>query len=341
MALLLAGIDEAGYGPTLGPLTVGLSLFRVPTNELATGTPNLWDLLSGGVCKEPGRGGKADAKGRIAIADSKRLKLSNSVSTTHPLVHLERGVLACLACGPDGTDAWPATDDALVERLSTCWPGHSCYGGNASPLPIAHSAAELGIATSILARSLDRAGVELVDLRCRLMPESEFNDIVRSTGSKASATSTALGEHLRHAWNALESSPEDDKLGIVCDRQGGRAAYADLLDDALPGSLITIIEETEQRSQYTVEKNGRRAGVAFLVEAETAHLPVALASMVAKYVRELAMLRFNRAWSERCVELKREPVKPTAGYAQDARRWLDEMRGSLSREDREALVRIA
>lgn len=337
MPLLLAGIDEAGYGPTLGPLTVGLSMFRLNNIDPAIGTPNLWDLLSTGVCTEPGRGGKADPKGRIAIADSKRLKLSNSVSTTHPLVHLERGVLACL----NAREQSPSTDDALLALLGTRWPDHACYQGEAAALPVAHNDAELGIAGSILARALAKSGVDLVALRCRLMPEAEFNSIVRETGSKAQATSTALGEHLRHAWNVLGSSENGTRLGIVCDRQGGRAAYADLLDAALPHSLITIIEETQTRSQYTVEKDGLRAGIAFLVEAEAAHLPVALASMVAKYVRELAMLRFNRWWSRRCVELKREPVRPTAGYAQDARRWLTEMGATLTRDDRASLVRIA
>lgn len=337
MPLLLAGIDEAGYGPTLGPLTVGLSMFRLNDIDPALGTPNLWDLLNTGVCKEPGRGGKPDTKGRIAIADSKRLKLSNSVSTTHPLVHLERGVLACLGA----IEQSPGTDDDLLGMLGTIWPSHACYQGDSASLPVAHNNAELGIAGSILARSLAKAHIDLVTLRCRLMPEAEFNHIVRDTGSKAQATSAALGEHLRHAWTVLRSSEPDTRLGIACDRQGGRAAYADLLDAALPNSLITIIEESDTRSQYTVEKDGLRAGITFLVEAESAHLPVALASMVAKYVRELAMMRFNRSWSRRCVELKREPVRPTAGYAQDARRWLAEMGTTLTREDRASLVRIA
>jgi hypothetical protein len=341
MPLLLAGIDEAGYGPTLGPLTVGLSMFRLHEADATLGTPNLWKLLDGGVCREPGRGGKADSKGRVAIADSKRLKLSNSVSTTHPLVHLERGVLACLASLPGTGGAMPLDDDGLLATLGARWPAHSCYGGEAMPMPLAHSQAELGIAGSILARALAKGKTEIVALNCRVMAEREFNEIVRRTGSKGEATSTALSEHLRHAWSVLESSSPGTRLGVVCDRQGGRMAYAGLLEAAIPGSAVTVVEQTETRSQYTVEANGRRAGVAFMVEAESAHLPVALASMVAKYVRELSMARFNRAWSRRCVEMKKTPVRATAGYALDARRWLDEMSGTLTREDRETLVRIA
>jgi hypothetical protein len=46
---------------------------------------------------------------------------------------------------------------------------------------------------------------------------------------------------------------------------------------------------------------------------------VALASMTAKYVRELAMHAFNTFWSERVPGLA-----ATAGYPVDAKRWLAE-----------------
>lgn len=335
MPLLLAGIDEAGYGPTLGPLTVASAILRVGDVDPSLGTPNLWKLLADGVCREPGRGGKPDAKGRIAIADSKQLKLSNSVSTTHPLVHLERGVLAFLAAG-NGTPV-PETDDDLVRGLAGAWPSHECYQGEPTSLPV--SGGQVGIAGNLLARSLARASVGVASLRCRVMEESEFNGIIRDTGSKAEATATALCEHLRHAWSLLKGAPEDTRLGIVCDRQGGRMAYSDLLARAMPDSTITVIEQTETRSQYVWECAGRRAGITFLVEAEQAHLPVALASMTAKYVRELAMMRFNRGWARRLVELKRPPIEPTAGYAQDARRWLAEMK--LTSAERQRIVRNA
>ena len=57
------------------------------------------------------------------------------------------------------------------------------------------------------------------------------------------------------------------------------------------------------------------------------HLPVALASMTAKYLRELAMIRLNRFFREALPE-----IKPTAGYVQDGRRFLQEVRPVI--EDR-------
>ncbi len=79
-----------------------------------------------------------------------------------------------------------------------------------------------------------------------------------------------------------------------------------------------------------------RIHIQFRPEAEEAHLPVALASMTAKLVRELAMARFNRYWCGRVAELK-----PTAGYVQDARRWLEDVEGVLCDDEREAMVRLA
>ena len=43
--LYYAGIDEAGYGPMLGPLCIGSTLFKVKDCEPAAGAP---DLLRGG-----------------------------------------------------------------------------------------------------------------------------------------------------------------------------------------------------------------------------------------------------------------------------------------------------
>jgi ribonuclease HII len=69
---------------------------------------------------------------------------------------------------------------------------------------------------------------------------------------------------------------------------------------------------------------------------------VALASMIAKLGRELLMRRFNAYWGERFNELNGRAIHPTAGYATDARRWLEEVGDDvLGRVDREALIRTA
>ena len=55
--------------------------------------------------------------------------------------------------------------------------------------------------------------------------------------------------------------------------------------------------------------------IEFCVGGES-RAPVALASMAAKYVRELSMQAFNAFWADRLPGLR-----PTAGYPTDALRW--------------------
>lgn len=400
-SLILAGIDEAGYGPLLGPLTVGLSVFEVPVSmnddgTPAGGVPNLWDVLTEGVSREAGRGGRPDARGRVAIADSKKLKLSSSVTTTHPLVHLERGVLTMVRAmerarvktgatgvsgangakeagsdvesGADESVEMSGTDSELLAALCAAWPAEEWYGAEPRVLPLAHSAGQLAIAASLLERTLAKANVTPLAMRCRVMGEGEFNqtargvaradapdqdDIVQAVG-KAATTGKAIREHMQLVWRewghaSVGAGGElKGRLGIVCDRQGGRTQYAHFLHTCFPCATIAVVEESEMRSRYVVEDargllgdgEPRRAGVSFLVEGEQAHLPVALASMIAKLVRELCMDRFNRTWGTRAGARANLELKPTAGYALDAQRWLRDMEAVLSDQERRGLVRI-
>jgi ribonuclease HII len=65
--------------------------------------------------------------------------------------------------------------------------------------------------------------------------------------------------------------------------------------------------------------------IRFEVDSESRHMPVALASMISKYTRELLMSRFQ-AWF-----LHHAPaVRPTAGYAADAKRFWQEIQPHLA-----------
>ena len=341
MRTVLVGIDEAGYGPLLGPLCVGLSAFSVCHAETDATVPNLWTLLDSAVCREPGRAGARDAKHRIPVADSKSLKLSNSSKTVHPLVHLERAVLAFAGVLHDRSFE---TDAALFDVLHAHFPRHVAYQSQPIQIPLAVNAAESGICRNILQRACASAGVRVEEMRCRVISEPEFNEIIRSTGNKGETTASAFGAHLRHVWERFSSTTHDgepSRLGVVCDRLGGRACYAGILERELRGVRVEIVEETETRSSYIVTADSKRAGISFLTEGESAHLSVALASMIAKYVREMMMSRFNTYFTSLARRDGGMELKPTAGYALDGRRWLDDASKLLRDADREALVRRA
>ena len=111
---------------------------------------------------------------------------------------------------------------------------------------------------------------------------------------------------------------------VWCDRHGGRRRYAGLVARHFGATLVHTLEENAARSSYEVPAAALR--VEFSVGGE-ARAPVALASMTAKFVRELAMRAFNTHWAARCPGLE-----PTAGYPVDAARWRREAAAVVERE---------
>ena len=348
MALILAGIDEAGYGPLLGPLCVGLCVMRIEDWKKGDEAPDLWKVLANAVARDL----KGAKSGKLAIADSKKLKLPNvaeaelSKRERHPVAHLERGVLAMLG-GMDVEAAAIEDDEMLFARLGAVMPPHVCYGGAAVKLPHSWSIEQQRLATAMLARAMQSKRVEAVDMRARIVGETEFNDLVRDKGSKAATTMVAITEHVRRVWASKAVRSEADTVSIVCDRLGGREQYAGAIAEMLgmEKQSVGVVEETPEVSQYVVqekdEEGTRKMYLSFIVEGEKHHMPIAVASMVAKLVRELSMARFNRYWGNIAEEIGEKKLVPTAGYTQDGRRWLNDVRGMVSKEDQRALVRIA
>lgn len=335
MPLIYCGIDEAGYGPTLGPLCVALSVFRVDGWTEGDPAPDLWTMLGRAVCRKTN-----DKLRRLAVDDSKKLKLANSSVKRHPCYHLERGVLSFLASAVESRPL-PASDLALMEVLGVPMPGEAWYAGEGLPAPVGCTADQLAIDANVLRTALAETGISPVRMGCQALSESVFNELVDAAGTKAAATESAWTLYLSEIWQTFcgEQAQEPVSVRVVCDRQGGRAQYGGILNRVFLDSDVVTIGETATVSKYDVicrQRPDRKMSVIFKTEAESAHLPVALASMTAKLVRETMMARFNRYWCGRIPELK-----PTAGYALDASRWLSDVRELVSPQERRILIRRA
>ncbi|MFG0273968.1 MAG: hypothetical protein ACF8QF_02810 [Phycisphaerales bacterium] len=326
-----AGIDEAGYGPRLGPLCVGCSVLRFEGQPEATpaSPPPAWLLLRAGACKQAR--GRTDR--RLIVNDSKAVLAGPPGGRAVGLSRLERSVRAFLACAPGR----PRPDDDLgvLEALGVGaglgdlpW-----YAGPARPgLP----AGEALAAANLLARTLGQKRVRIERLACRALCERTFNERREALGNKAHANFEQATAHLRWIWDAFG----DRSPFVAVDRQGGRSFYAGILRDAFPDADVALVAKGDGLSRYrldgTGEARGRTVTIEFRVGADGVHFPTALASMVAKLVRELAMARFNDYWSRRAPGLR-----PTLGYGADANRWLDDAAGLLSESERRMLVRTA
>lgn len=331
---IYAGIDEAGYGPMFGPLVVGRMVLAVPSAEVGAQAarewygPVLWEKLSLAVCRDlTGR------RGRIAVNDSKKLHTAKNKTheQTNPhkhIEHLERGVLAFASLKGEKPGHLGEWLDALGERthrdpalLPWYAPGDD-HGDGAgwTPLPLACSTGEIGVARAMLSTAAGACGLSVIDLAADVVFEDRFNRLVAATRSKASTSFTFVAGHLDAIWKQYG----EHRPVVVVDRQSGRMHYRELLSYTFPDALMTVLEENPQVSAYRLTAGERAMTVRFEVESEQRHMPVALASMVCKYTRELLMSRFQ-AWFRR-----RAPhVKPTAGYALDAKRFWHEIQPVL------------
>ena len=298
----LVGTDEAGYGPNLGPLVISATLWEAPDG---VGGEDLFGHVGHVIASEL-RHVNGAAGPCVVMADSKKL-----YSPDRGLRHLERGLWAALGLLDRSPKTWrdvwrDVAPDSLDSMRSVPW--YADYDG---PAPSACDAAEIEPLVDGLRRGLAAAGVRLVAMRSRAIFAHQFNDLVEADGSKGAALSR---QTLGLAAEMIEPLPAG-QFSMVCDKHGGRNRYAALLAEHFPERLIEVRGEGRQRSVYRFGPPDRRIEVCFRVQAESC-LPVALASMASKYLRELAMQAFNEYW--RC----RVPgLQPTAGYPLDAKRF--------------------
>jgi ribonuclease HII len=220
--------------------------------------------------------------------------------------------LALLDQQPDTwLEVWHAlAPDAVQPMLKAPW--YHDYDGR---VPIYAELPELQRLIRALEEATQQAEVELVELVSRVVFPDEFNDLVRHYDSKGAALTHLTLELVTRLIAPLEEGP----ISIVCDKHGGRNCYGRALAQHFPDPLIEVRGESRTQSVYRFGPPDRRVEFRFCVRAES-HLQVALASMAAKYLRELAMRAFNSFWRDRVADLR-----PTAGYPEDAKRFKAEI----------------
>lgn len=298
----VVGIDEAGYGPNLGPLVQAAVALRLPESD-----PGGWDAL-----KPVVRRAHEKADRRLLIDDSKK------VYTKGGLEALERGVWSIAA-----SDPYTIRDFLWSGGEVPAWGEDLCAeswfdGGDLIPVHV-DPAAEWEASEPVRAAL---GGRWFGDYRVVCAPR--FNRMVDEYGSKGTVLGRGLIELLGSLTSAVEADGEP--LVFLCDKQGGRNYYAPLLQEAFPDGWVVAERESAEESRYRVENLSRAVTITFRPRADGDSVAVALSSMLCKYLREVCMRQFNRFWSAHV-----PGIKPTAGYPLDAKRFFAEIQPAMTR----------
>jgi hypothetical protein len=252
------------------------------------------------------------------------LHIADSKSVYCPAIGLgplERGALAAFGVA----SRVPSDLNELLDTLGACGthltepaPAANVRGQElwfsddaALPLPVSQEGLTAARAAEKWRSVCEASGVRLHAIHSDVVTPRRWNEATRATDNKATALSQLHLQLLRRVWD-----PDTAVRTVVfADKHGGRNRYAELLTAAVDGRMVLCRGESRDSSVYRVGSTE----IQFEARAER-HFPVALASMVSKYVRELAMELFNRFWQTHLPTLK-----PTHGYPRDAHRFRREV----------------
>ena len=298
---VLAGMDEAGYGPNLGPLVISATAWDVNGDP---GGVDLWGIFAEIVSS-------SRTSDKLQVADSKTVYTAGK-----SIARLECSVLCLLGlAGKTPRTLKELCSDVMQSPLGLEATAPWLQDLSLS-LPVEADPDRIRKLTSRWSEVCSESGAALQQVRSDIVSAERFNALVREYDNKSTVLSRVSLALL------AQVCPADGKAStlIVCDKHGGRNRYDGLLSEALGHQLVFRLQESAELSCY-------RSGpleVRFQAKGESV-FSVAVASMVSKYIRELIMLRFNDYWTEQMPELR-----PTRGYPVDAKRFDAEVAGLLS-----------
>lgn len=260
--MIVVGVDENGLGPLLGPLVATAVTIEVDSYDAAK-------LRRRGLRLGIHDSKQTSAFGHMAWTEALSLALLEQLTGRVPQSFEE--LLTALSLDPVATLREPCPDSTRAQ----CWSADL-------PLPSFDGDLEAG---RLALQKLSRSGVEVTRVRSALACAGVLNQVFAKGGTRVSAD-LGLFERLLLDTRAQQST---DVLAL-CGMVGGIRDYPAYFSH-FPSPSVSEAKHSKRSRAYSVQGLG---DVRFVIDGDALHLPVGLASMVGKYVRELAMERHNR-----------------------------------------------
>lgn len=377
----LMGVDEAGYGPKLGPLVVAVSSWRLKDranggqcNEssehdaLSNSAPKSVSLIPETVVAQDslaldevdlferfapdiGRCAASQSQTWLRVDDSKKiLALQAGMKSIERVIFgatlqgqippTARALRELFIARPPQAKWLAATSPAretpirgeLNEALSPqayndlgCWrlPAAGSHDlpwyDQGSTQNESSGVDEWQLAAQRFQTLQAERSTQLMGVAARQVEPWEFNLACERWGNKATVLSLTTLALVKDTLESLETE-EGDSVLCRCDRHGGRAKYAALIQTVFPEFWVDVLEESKQLSRYRFQWHGRSVELRFQVRSEQ-FFETAWASLHAKYLRELAMDEFNDFWGQ-----FDKTLMPTRGYPVDAKRFFEQIK---------------
>jgi ribonuclease HIII len=319
---LIIGVDEAGYGPSMGPLVVCATAWRVPIDY---DVEQMSDRLLPEFQAKPIR----EIVLHVPMGDSKKVNrekygqqslalgakfLLNAVTSTSE----QEPIAGHLPCGSANASSLLKKIARLdAERLLTV-PWYADQPGSVEPFAMLEKF-DTTNAFEAAERKLLADGIELIGLQARILAEPEYNRQIDRLGNKSTLLSELSLDLVRKSI-CVSAKPEESVF-VYCDKHGGRNRYSGVLLSTFDQEWFTVLMEGQKCSKYSALWDKHSLTIQFKVEGDSI-FPSAAASIVAKWTRESLVTRLNSYWQSQLMQ----PIVPTAGYYVDALRFAEEIK---------------
>ncbi|MFQ5962893.1 MAG: hypothetical protein ACE5KZ_01250 [Candidatus Scalinduaceae bacterium] len=301
---IIAGIDEAGYGPKLGPLVLTTVAIDIPVKY--NNKINIWHLLKEAISDKIQK-----RRNRVVVHDSKKIYSQKS-----GLKILEEAVLSFIWCTKGQVTRFSDLLKLLSNYNEEVFNKYPWYKGKDIDLPVASNVSAILNYVDLVKNTISLQEVSLLEVKSIFICAYEINKQLKLYGNKSLLLFKNSEKHLKGIFEQFgKNEPQ-----VLIDKHGGRNHYHKLLANSFEGCNVNAILEGNSISTYKISNERRKMNVSFAVGADSKYFPTALASMFSKYIRELFIRLFNEYWQERVHD-----IKPTAGYPEDAKRFLSQI----------------